>query len=83
MALTDADIEAAMERAVGRLRADRFRPQRVTVMPTQAADALAGAGADGWTEIGVIVDPDWPHDWRAWLHVETRAGRLRPWPREG
>lgn len=70
-----------MERAVGRLRADRSRPQRVTVMPTRAADALAGA--DGCTEIGVIVDPDWQHDWRVRLHVETGEGRLQPWPREG
>lgn len=37
--------------------------------------------ADGWAEIGVIVEPDHSHDWRVRLNLETGAGRLKPWGR--
>jgi hypothetical protein len=79
--LTDDTITPAMERAITRLRADRSRPQRLTLMPNALDHVLAHVGADGWVEIGVIVDPDWPHDWRVWLNVESREGRLRAWAR--
>ena len=78
--LDDAAISAALERAVTRLRADRGHPQRVTTMPSPAA-AVAVA-ADGWAEVGVIVDPAHGHDRRVQLHVERGAGRRRPWARE-
>jgi len=73
-------IAAAMERAVTRLRTDRGHPQRVTTMPSPAA--AVPVGADGWAEVGVIVDPDHGPDRRVWLHVKSGAGRLRPWARE-
>jgi len=77
--LDDDAIAAAMDRAVTRLRADRGHPQRVTTMPSPAAPVAVDA--DGWAEVGVIVDPDHGHDWRVQLHVGTGAGRLRPWAR--
>ena len=77
--LDDAAIAAALDRAVTRLRADRGHPQRVTTMPSPAA-AVAVA-AEGWAEVGAIVDPDHGHDRRVLLHVESGAGRLRPWAR--
>ena len=80
MTLTDAAIDAAMDRAVTRLRADRGHPQRVTTMPSPAA--VVAVDAAGWAEVGVIVDPDHGHDWRVQLHVTSGAGRLRPWARE-
>ena len=80
MTLDDAAIAAAMDRAVTRLRADRGHPQRVTTMPSHAA--AVAVDADGWVEVGVIVDPDHGHDWRVHLHVERGAGRLRAWARE-
>jgi len=70
-----------MERAILRLRADRPRPQRLTLMPNNVEDAMLTLTADGWVEIGVIVDPDWQHDWRVWLNVENGEGRLRSWER--
>jgi len=79
-ALDDA-IAAAMERAIAQLRANRGHSQRLTTRPSSAADAQATADADGWAEVGVIVDPDHGHDWRVQLHVESGAGRLRPWAR--
>jgi hypothetical protein len=50
-------------------------------MPNAVGHVLANVGADGWAEIGVIVDPDWPHDWRVWLLLASGEGRLRPWAR--
>ena len=79
MTLDDDAIAAARDPAVTRLRADRGHPQRVTVLPSPAA-AVAVA-ADGWAEVGAIVDPDHGHDWRVPRHVGTGAGRLRPWTR--
>jgi len=79
--LSDEQTTAAIERAVDRLRANRGHPQRLTTMPNAAAQALATVDADGWAEIGVIVDPDHGHDWRVQLHVASGAGRLRPWAR--
>ncbi len=79
--LTDDTIAAAMERAITRLRADRSRPQRLTLMPNALDHVLATVDADGWAEIGVIVEPDHRHDWRAWLNVESGVGRLRNWAR--
>ena len=77
--LDDAAISAAMDRAVTRLRADRGHPQRVTTLPSHAA--AVAVDAEGWAEVGVIVDPDHGHDWRVQLHVGSGAGRLRPWAR--
>ena len=77
--LTDDAIVAAMDRAVTRLRADRGHPQLVTPMPSPAG--VVAVDAEGWAEVGVIVDPDHGHDWRVQLHVESGAGRLRPWVR--
>ena len=68
-----------MERAIARLRADRAFPHRVTEMPNRADDALETLTPDGWVEVGVIVDPDWQHDWRVWLQLEMGQGRLRGW----
>ena len=77
--LDDDAIAAAMDRAVTRLRADRGHPQLVTVLPSPAV--AVAADADGWAEVGVIVGPDHGHDWRVQVHVESGAGRLRPWAR--
>ncbi len=66
--LTDDTIAAAMERAISRLRADRSRPQRLTLMPNAVDHVLIHVGADGWVEIGVIVDPE--------LSLGTLHGRL-------
>ncbi len=74
--LTEELIAAAMERAATRLRAVESA-QRLTLMPSRPEDALATLSADGWAEIGVMVDPDHSHDWRAWLNVESGEGRLR------
>jgi len=75
--LDAAAISAALDRAVTRLRADRGHPQRVTTMPSPAA--AVAVDAEGWAEVGAIVDPDHGHDWRVRLHVRSGAGRLRPW----
>ena len=48
-------------------------------MPSPAA--AVAVDADGWAEVGVIVDPDHGHDWRVQLHVGTGAGRLGAWAR--
>ncbi len=77
--MTDDDITAARERAITRLRADRSPPQRLTLMPNALDHVLAHAGADGWAEIEVIVDPDQSHDWRVWLNAESGEGRLLTW----
>ena len=77
--INDEVIAAAMDRTVTRLRAVRGHPQRVTTMPSPAAAVTVDA--DGWAEVGGIVDPDLGHDWRVQLHVESGAGRLRPWAR--
>jgi hypothetical protein len=69
-----------MERAATRLRAGR-PAQRLTLMPSRPEDALATLTADGWLEIGVLVDSDHSHDWRVWLNVESGEGRLRTWGR--
>jgi hypothetical protein len=79
-ALTEDTITTAMERAATRLRAGG-PAQRLTLMPSRPVDALVTLTADGWVEIGVLVDPDHPHDWRVWLNVESGEGRLRPWAR--
>ncbi len=78
---TDEDIAAAMERAITRLRVDRSRPQHLTLMPNAIDHVRSIVGADGWVEIGVIVDPDHSHDWRVWLNVESGEGWLRTWAR--
>jgi hypothetical protein len=78
--ITGDAIAAIMERAAARLRADGISP-RLTLMPSPVDHVLAQVDADGWVEIGVIVDPDHTQDWRVWLNVETGEGRLRPWAR--
>ncbi len=40
-------------------------------------DALTTLTVDGWVEIGVMADPDHPHDWRVWLNVRSGEGRWR------
>jgi hypothetical protein len=75
------DITAPMDRAITRLRADRSRPQHLTLIPNRVEDVMATLTVDGWVEIGVIVDSDWQHDWRVLLNVETGEGRLRKWGR--
>jgi len=52
--LSDEQTTAAMERAVDRLRAKRGHLQRLTTMPSPAA--VVAVDADGWAEVGVIVD---------------------------
>ncbi len=81
--LSDDRIIAAMDRAITRLRVDRYRPQRLTLMPNALDHVLANVGADGSAEIGVIVDPDQPRDWRVCRRLETgviRSALLRSGP---
>jgi hypothetical protein len=82
MSLTDGDINAAMEWASARLRADRSRPRRLKLTPNRPEEALGTPRADGWVEIGEIVDPDWQHDWRVWLNVESGDRVENPWTQE-
>ncbi len=79
--LSDEQTTAAMERAITRLRADRSRPQRLTLMPNALDHVLAHVGADGWAEIRVMADPNHSHDWRVCLNVRTGEGRLWAWAR--
>ncbi len=81
LSVTDEDSDAAMQRAIARLRADRACPHRVTEMPNRADDARSTLTPDGWVEIGVMADPDHSHDWRVWLNVQMGMGRLRGWAR--
>jgi hypothetical protein len=58
-----------------------WRLQCLTLMSNAVNQVLATVGADGWAEIGVIIEPDHSHDWRVWLNVESGEGRLRMWKR--
>lgn len=68
-----------MEVAITRLRVDRSRPERLTLMPNRPKDALATLTVDDWIGMGLIVDPDSQLDRRVLLNVESGEGRLRTW----
>jgi hypothetical protein len=55
------------------------RAARVEMVMSKARDhGLAGDRCRSLGQDRVIVDPDWQHDWRVWLHVERSDGGRGP-----
>ena len=75
--ITEADIEQGMARAVATVRLRSRRPTEVMELPNRPEYALASLTAEGWCQVGSIVDHDGGQDWHVWVNVHTGAGRLR------
>ena len=76
--LTDAEIREVLDRAAARLSPVPNDP-RVSVFPSRPEDAVASLTADGWRDVGWIVDHRTDETYDVMWHAERGEGRLRPW----
>ena len=53
---SQAQIDAAVARAAAALRRASPDPGRVLALPYTPAEAEATRGADGWCEVGAVID---------------------------
>ena len=74
--LTQAQIDAVVARAAGTVRARAPEPDLVFALPGTPARAAGTAPADGWCDVGTVVDVPGGRAYAVWWHPALRRARL-------